>query len=563
MSGALPIRFSIRIKSRTDLDLFATFIWPPRYPCERQKVVLRWGSLTGLSDPQIAALESLIDKMCTKAIETVSLIEAIEKWVNETLGDEEGGNESKNSPNDAFRDVMGISYEVINPEMVVKQQNQMVESVSKELKVPKRCSFALLSKYRWNQVEVKAKYSEAQKGDKLEEFLCSVAGNNPLKEGHVYTPESFTKKYECSVCYDDFELKDVTGLGCDHFFCNDCFTSYLSVAITGGTDVINCPGHKCKEPVDLPTIVSLLPNLDLYRKYVSFVMKTFVSKAANIVWCPSEQCENAINVKSSYTTFLQCSCYKIWCTDCEYGFHWPLNCDQAKWAFKGKMKEYSDRGIQLIMEDVGATNQWIKKMTSKCPSCRSNIQKNGGCNHMTCPTCHHQFCWECFENWKSEHYSCRGRNGRRRDEHLDPNWEVDDVLSPISEPSTKDLLAINEMGRGADNALRKKYTQKFFVEKNVPNKEALVVASIKAMESIIFIREMAINTVWVAYWMLSNNIAGVKKWKHGVSKLDSMIETLNTFLDPPLKNMTEKDLKNGIQLAKKLVKELRTTLVSK
>ena len=43
---------------------------------------------------------------------------------------------------------------------------------------------------------------------------------------------------------------------------------------------------------------------------------------------------------------------------------------------------------------------WIVINTQKCPKCKSAIEKNMGCNHMTCRNCTHQFCWMCFSNWR-------------------------------------------------------------------------------------------------------------------------------------------------------------------
>ena len=36
----------------------------------------------------------------------------------------------------------------------------------------------------------------------------------------------------------------------------------------------------------------------------------------------------------------------------------------------------------------------------QCPKCRSYIEKINGCNHIKC-RCNHEFCWNCFDDWKS------------------------------------------------------------------------------------------------------------------------------------------------------------------
>jgi len=59
--------------------------------------------------------------------------------------------------------------------------------------------------------------------------------------------------------------------------------------------------------------------------------------------------------------------------------------------------------------DDSETANWIKSNTKECPKCQSTIEKNGGCNHMTCKKCKYEFCWVCMGNW-TEHgnswYSC-------------------------------------------------------------------------------------------------------------------------------------------------------------
>ena len=53
--------------------------------------------------------------------------------------------------------------------------------------------------------------------------------------------------------------------------------------------------------------------------------------------------------------------------------------------------------------------QLIKFLFQVCPKCQICIEKNGGCNHMQCYGCKHDFCWMCLGDWKthgSEYYRC-------------------------------------------------------------------------------------------------------------------------------------------------------------
>lgn len=59
--------------------------------------------------------------------------------------------------------------------------------------------------------------------------------------------------------------------------------------------------------------------------------------------------------------------------------------------------------------DESENVKWLMANTKKCPKCRSPIEKNGGCMHMTCriASCAYEFCWLCRGPW-TEHGSATG-----------------------------------------------------------------------------------------------------------------------------------------------------------
>ncbi|TPX75898.1 hypothetical protein CcCBS67573_g02826 [Chytriomyces confervae] len=59
--------------------------------------------------------------------------------------------------------------------------------------------------------------------------------------------------------------------------------------------------------------------------------------------------------------------------------------------------------------DDSETANWISANTKECEKCQSTIEKNGGCNHMTCRKCKYEFCWVCMGPWTdhgTQWYNC-------------------------------------------------------------------------------------------------------------------------------------------------------------
>lgn len=119
-------------------------------------------------------------------------------------------------------------------------------------------------------------------------------------------------------------------------------------------------------------------------------------------WCPAPNCEFAVECKvkekelERIVPTVHCNCNHNFCFGCSLSDHQPAPCALVKkWLKK--------------CEDDSETANWISANTKECPKCHSTIEKNGGCNHMTCRKCKHEFCWMCMGVW-SEHgtswYNC-------------------------------------------------------------------------------------------------------------------------------------------------------------
>lgn len=109
----------------------------------------------------------------------------------------------------------------------------------------------------------------------------------------------------------------------------------------------------------------------------------------DVQWCPKPACGNPM-VADAGALMLVCpseKCQFTFCKRCQVEWHADSTCDEyQQWKLENNEAE-------------ARYNQWVKKNARKCPNCPSMIEKNGGCNHMTCYRCKHEFCWLCSKKY--------------------------------------------------------------------------------------------------------------------------------------------------------------------
>lgn len=111
---------------------------------------------------------------------------------------------------------------------------------------------------------------------------------------------------------------------------------------------------------------------------------------ADVRVCP--HCDALNTQGSAAKPDLTCSaCHKSFC------FHHELL--HAGKRCRGAVKE-----VRATLSLRSKAWEWMH--TKSCPKCTAPIQKNGGCPHMTCSNCTHEFCWFCRADWRLPNGRC-------------------------------------------------------------------------------------------------------------------------------------------------------------
>jgi hypothetical protein len=112
-------------------------------------------------------------------------------------------------------------------------------------------------------------------------------------------------------------------------------------------------------------------SLKLSEASLNTTATTITKKCDYIVWIKSRPASRRV---------LCSSCQTQYCFMCLNPYHAPNSCQTIrKWNLK--------------CQDDSETRNYLLVHTQDCPKCKVCIEKNGGCSHMTCNRCKHEFCW--------------------------------------------------------------------------------------------------------------------------------------------------------------------------
>ncbi|KAJ3321726.1 hypothetical protein HDV06_003875 [Boothiomyces sp. JEL0866] len=247
-----------------------------------------------------------------------------------------------------------VEYQCFSPSDIEKIQKEEISHVCNILGCTEENASTLLRHFKWNKERLIESYMENEEAVKKEAGVIM-----DVKEPKLITVPGFC----CDICCNDEENVLTFALSCDHRFCVDCYEHYLTDKIKEGES-----------------------------RYNILLLRAFVDDHKSLHWCPFPNCENAVKCMitkaqlDSIVPTVECSSGHRFCFGCGLKDHQPAICDVVK------------RWLKKCADD-SETSNWIAANTKECVKCFSMIEKNGGCNHMTCRKCKHEFCWICLGPW--------------------------------------------------------------------------------------------------------------------------------------------------------------------
>lgn len=287
------------------------------------------------------------------------------------------------------------------------EMNGRCKDVCEVLGIPPAAAFVLLRAFHWSKEELLESYmNDADKVLRSAGVFHRCDDNNThCKNNSMMDTSIMSTSKTCSICFDDTDR--MLSMPCGHEFCLDCWSDFCTNAVQEGPSCVGvtCPQASCPEVVTEDEMTAALQKMnvnnssdcdnsadDILTKYKQYQLRSFVDSNPLTRWCPGRGCERIAYALSPAAMEAEGSvascdaCTTQFCLVCGDEPHAPAHCKKlAKWNEKCR--------------NESETANWILANTKSCPKCVSRIEKNQGCNHMTCQKCRFEFCWICMGDW--------------------------------------------------------------------------------------------------------------------------------------------------------------------
>ncbi|KAL0212798.1 hypothetical protein RCL1_006424 [Eukaryota sp. TZLM3-RCL] len=201
----------------------------------------------------------------------------------------------------------------------------------------------------------------------------------------------------CNICdcskpeNEDWNVKMTTNCTHTRSSCNECIIKHIREEITGKqlSRSIPCLQTGCGNTMAYANVQAFAPD-DLFQQYDKQLTKKAIESFPEFRYCSAPNCGwGAFFDDGSNNPVIRCKkCSSKTCYNHRVVFHDGFTCQQ-----------YDE---SIANSEVHANKHYLDRHTKKCPSCHIPIEKNEGCDHMTCGGCHYEFCWLCMADYNGE-----------------------------------------------------------------------------------------------------------------------------------------------------------------
>ncbi|GBN04998.1 ATP-dependent RNA helicase DEAH12, chloroplastic [Araneus ventricosus] len=185
----------------------------------------------------------------------------------------------------------------------------------------------------------------------------------------------------CPVCFDKVSDQSHRLEFCGHAYCKECVLHWFQTASDFPLCCLTCESAVVLEDIQWAAKEVKLFDQEIFKKSLA----AFVESREDVSYCPSPDCPMIFRISNDGIVFQCPVCNNSICTQCKELFHYGMSCSLNKLC-----KGDEDYSLKMWM---GADPDGRKT----CPSCSAPIEKNGGCNHMTCWKCKCHMCWLCLK----------------------------------------------------------------------------------------------------------------------------------------------------------------------
>lgn len=440
-----------------------------------------------------------------------------------------------------------ISFKVYEPKDIQRQQDDMIDEVNMILNIRKEDVAILLRHFRWNKERLIEDYMDAPNKVLEAAGLGSNVAGPPKLEA--------IPGFMCDICCEDEDGLQTFSLKCGHRYCVDCYRQYLTQKIReeGEAARIQCPAEGCGRIIDSKSL-DLLVAADLNSRYHELLNRTYVEDKEILKWCPAPDCPNAVEcaIKKKdldrIVPTVACGCGHRFCFGCILTDHQPAPCELVK------------RWLKKCADDSETAN-WISANTKECPKCNSTIEKNGGCNHMTCRKCKHEFCWMCMGLW-SEHgtswYNCNRFEEKSGTDARDAQAKSRISLERYLHYYNR--YANHEQSAKLDKDIYHKTEKKMVQLQTASGMSWIEVQYLnQASQTLQTCRQTLKWTYAFAFYLARNNLTEI--FEDNQKDLEMAVEALSEMFEKPVQELCDKKLKVDIMDKTSYCKKRRIILL--